>query len=132
MSKTSLLNTTTVLNIRINEYHVKYPNTGEQIDIELLKAKIADGNYDTLRFSMNPLFQEQANKIDMIATFNILIPELKKDINVKSLFHLTEEQSDELLEVYLKQFLPWYTPIKEAIKNPKKQEEVEIENEKVK
>lgn len=125
MAKTSLLNTSKVLEIRNNNYTVNYPNTGQLIDIELLKAKIADGNYDTLRFSMNPLFQEQANKIDMIATFNILIPQLREDINVRSLFDLTEEQSDELLEVYLKQFLPWYTPIKEAIKNPKGKEKEE-------
>lgn len=122
MAKTSLFNRTTLLTIRTNEYEVTYPNTGQLIDIELLKSKIADGNYDTLRFSINPLFQEQANKIDMIATFNILVPELKNNLNVKSLFHLTEEQSDELLKVYLDQFLPWYTPIKEMIKNPKAQE----------
>lgn len=108
------------LEIRGNVYEITYPNTGQQIDMELLKAKIADGNYDILRFSNNPMFQQQADKIDMIATFSILIPRLKKDINVDSLFKLEEEASDELVKVYGEKFMPWYVKMKEGIRNPKK------------
>lgn len=107
------------LEVRGNVYDVNYPNTGQQIDMELLKAKIADGNYDILRFSNNPMFQQQADKIDMIATFSILVPQLKKDINADSFFHLTEEESDELLKVYSNQFIPWYVKLKDLIRNPK-------------
>lgn len=120
-TKTSLLKRSTTLVIENNNYDVTYPNTGQSIDMELLKAKIADGNYDTLRFSINPLFQEQADKIDMIAAFNTLIPTLKNDLTVRSLFDLSEEQSDKLLKVYIEDFLPWFNPIKNAIKNPKAQ-----------
>lgn len=109
------------VDIKGNIYEIKYPNTGHQIDIELLKARISDGNYDTLRMSSNPLFQMQADIIDMIATFNVLIPDLKKDLNVTSIFKLEEEATNELLEVYTKQFMPWYTQIKAAIRNPKSQ-----------
>jgi len=119
METKTVLQRSTTITIESNSYEVTYPNTGQKIDIELLKARIADGNYDTLRFSVNPLFQEQANKIDMIATFNTLIPQLKEDLTVKSLFHLSEEQSDKLLIVYNDQFLPWYSKIAIAIKNPK-------------
>ena len=118
-TKTSPLKRNTTLVINGHIYEVAYPNTGQTIDIELLKVKISDGNYDALRFSMNEMFQEQANKIDMIATFNTLIPKLKEDLTVRSLFLLTEEQSNELLKVYVEQFLPWFNPIKEAIRNPK-------------
>jgi hypothetical protein len=116
MSKFARKTTITILN---NEYEIEYPNTGQQINIELLKAQIADGNYEAMRFSTNPLFQEQANKIDMIATFNTLIPKLKQDLSVKSIFDLSEEQGDVLLTAYLDQFMAWYLPIKEAVKNPK-------------
>lgn len=109
------------LEIKGNIYDVNYPNTGQQIDIELLKAKISDGNYDILRFSSNSMFQQQADKIDMISTFAVLVPQLKKDINVDSLFKLEEEVSDELLAIYTKQFLPWYVQLKQFIRNPKQQ-----------
>lgn len=113
--------------IQKNDYEIAYPNTGQQIDIEILKAKISDGNYDSLRFSGNPLFQEQADRIDMIATFTTLIPNLKQDMNVKSFFDLAEEESNELMEVYNEQFIPWFIEIKKSIKqamsSKKKQEE---------
>ena len=56
----------------------------------------------------------------MIATFTILIPQLKKDLNVKSFFDLKEEETDELLNIYSEQFIPWYVEIKQMIKNPDK------------
>ena len=106
-----------------NDYQVNYPNVGNQIDIEILKSKIADGNYDMLRFSNNPLFQEQADRIDMIAVFTILIPELKKDLNVKSFFDLKEEESAELMRVYNRDFIPWFIEIKKQIRESLKEKE---------
>lgn len=105
--------------IKGNSYEVEYPNTGKAIDIELLKLQIAGSNYDALRFGASKMAQEQADKVDMIAVFNVLIPQLREDLNSKTLFDLSEEQSNELVEVYKTQFLPWFTPIKEAIRNPK-------------
>lgn len=114
------MNRSIKIDVRGNIYQIEYPNTGQQIDIELLKSRIADGNYDSLRFSSNPLFLLQADIIDMIATFTILIPQLKKDLNVKSFFDLKEEETDELLNIYSEQFIPWYVEIKQMIKNPDK------------
>lgn len=114
------MNRKTVLKIAQNEYEVSYPNTGQQIDIELMKSQIGAGNYDTLRFSQNPLFQRQANIIDMIATFSVLIPKLKENLNVKSFFDLEEEHTTELHKVYEEQFVPWFVEIRTAINNPNK------------
>lgn len=118
------MNRTTTLEVLNNSYTVDYPNTGNQIDIELLKAKISDGNYDTLRFSSNPLFQAQADVIDMIATFSVLAPQLKEDMNVKSFFELQEEETDVLMKVYTEQFIPWFIKIKTTIRKPKREEAV--------
>lgn len=118
------MNRTTTLEVLNNSYTVDYPNTGNQIDIELLKAKISDGNYDTLRFSSNPLFQAQADVIDMIATFSVLVPQLKEDMNVKSFFELQEEETDVLMKVYTEQFIPWFIKIKTTIRKPKREEVV--------
>lgn len=112
-----------------NDYQVNYPNVGNQIDIEILKSKIADGNYDMLRFSNNPLFQEQADRIDMIAVFTILIPELKKDLNVKSFFDLKEEESAELMKVYNRDFIPWFIEIKTQIRESLKEKEEALRDE---
>lgn len=115
------MNRTVTLDVKGNIYEIEYPNTGQQIDIELLKARIADGSYEMLRLSSNPIFQDQADRIDMIATFSILIPKLKKDLNVETFFALKEEESNVLVKVYEDTFMPWYTKIKKAIRNPKGQ-----------
>lgn len=117
------MNRTKTLEVLNNSYVINYPNTGNQIDIELLKARISDGNYDTLRFSSNPLFTAQADMIDMIATFSVLVPKLKEDLNVKSFFDLQEEEAEHLLTVYSEQFIPWYVEIKKAIRKPKEKQE---------
>lgn len=113
------MNREIVLQVEGSEYKVSYPNTGQQIDIELMKAQIGAGNYDVLRFSQNPLFQRQADVIDMIATFSILVPDLKKNLNVKSFFDLPEEHTAKLLKVYEDQFIPWFIKIRTTINNPK-------------
>lgn len=115
------MNRSVKIEIKGNIYEIKYPNTGEQIDMELMKVKIANGAYDDLRFSQNPLMQQQANIIDMISTFTVLIPKLREDLNVKTFFNLEEEQTKELLDIYNNEFIPFYAEIKNAIANPKKQ-----------
>lgn len=111
------------LEVLKNSYQIDYPNTGSQIDIELMKARMTDGSYDTLRFSVNPIFQAQADKIDMIATFSVLVPKLKEALNVKSFFDLQEEESDVLMTAYAEQFIPFYVKIKTAIRTPKAEQE---------
>lgn len=117
------------ISIGKNSYEVNYPNTGNQIDIEILKSKIADGNYDSLRFSSNPLFQEKADMIDMIATFTTLIPNLKKDLNVQSFFELQEEESHELMNVYNNEFIPWFIEVKKKIREALKEKKQPVRDE---
>lgn len=113
----------TVINVLNNEYEVKYPNTGEALDIALLKLQISE-KYDLMKFSFNPEFQKEVLKIDAMATFSILVPQLKKDLNVKSFYELEEEQMDQVIVCYVEQFLTWYEPIQAEIRNPKKEEPV--------
>lgn len=113
-------NRETTITIKDNAYKVTYPTTGDQIDIELMKARIANGNYDELRLSRNPVFTAQADIIDMVATFSIMIKKLKEDMNVKSFFDLQEDQTHDLMDAYEQQYLPWYIQIKTEIQNARK------------
>jgi hypothetical protein len=91
-----------------NSYSIKFPNTGEQMDIDLLKVQLSDGKYEALKYSVNKLLADQATVIETIATFNILIPQLKKDLNVKSMRDLELGQMNQIVKVYEDEFLPWY------------------------
>lgn len=116
-------NRETTITVNDNTYKVTYPNTGEQIDIELMKTRIANGNYDELRLSRNPILTAQADVIDMVATFSIMVPKLKEDMNVKSFFDLQEENTHVLMDAYEQQYLPWYIKIKTEIQNARKPKE---------
>jgi hypothetical protein len=111
-----------------NEYTVKYPNVGQQMNIEILKIQLTDGRYDTMKFSYNPAFIKQAEIAEAIATFNILIPDLKKDLNAKSMLELEQDQMLDLLTAYTEKYLPWYEEWAAILAAPK-QKEVEDKKE---
>lgn len=103
------------------EYTIDFPNTGKMLDIELMKIQVSDGKYDTLKFSFNSMFIKQAIRIETIATFAILIPELKAEMNVKSFLELSFEQMSLLEDMYTEQFLPWYEEWLVMLTKPKEE-----------
>lgn len=117
----SLPSRSIVINIGPNEYPITYPNVGKQLDIDLLKLQMSNNTYDQLRYSFNPSFVKKADQLDAVATFNILIPKLKKDITVTSLLNLESEQFEQVLSAYIDQFLPWYEEWNLALSKPKEE-----------
>lgn len=107
-----------VVEVVKNNYTIKFPNTGELLDIDLLKIQITNGRYDTLKFSLNPSFQHTALKVDTVAFFNTMVPKLKKDLTVKSLFDLEEDQLMVLVKVYEDEVLPWLEEWESILRNP--------------
>lgn len=91
------------IKIGVNEqdYDIKYPTIGQLIDIEKLKIKYSDGTSSQMIFG-----GENAIKAFMfteaVAIFTILVPKLKEDLNLKSLFDLTSIQAKSMLKAYEK------------------------------
>ncbi len=96
-----------VISILKNEYTLKNPDTGQFIDIEVKKVIIANERNDGLMARGTEESIKASFLIDAIATFSILIPQLEKDINTTSIYRLTQLQSAQILQVYLKKVHPW-------------------------
>jgi hypothetical protein len=112
------------ITIKNNRYQVKFPNNGQLIDIQAMKNRLANGQY--LNFEWNafdPLMKRAKDSIDMLSTFSILIPDLKKDLNVSTIVALDIEFENELLRAYRDQFLPWFNQWTEILINPQVKEE---------
>lgn len=107
------------LTIGSNEYVAKFPNSGQLMDMDILRAQITNEKYEYFKYSLTPSFQKTALKADMIAAFNTVIPQLKKDLNVTSLFLLEEDQMNDLIKVYTEDFLPWFEEISDVLNKPK-------------
>jgi archaellum component FlaF (FlaF/FlaG flagellin family) len=103
-----------ILKIKIQEntFEIPFPNVGQTIDIATRKIILSSGQY--LNLEKNDPFTTKY--IDVLATFTILLPELNSLLRVESLFDLDLIDLKELLDVYDKEYLPWYNSWKEFIK----------------
>ncbi len=103
------LATAKVLSIGNKQYTVKYPNVGQILEIENRKQVLSDGKY--MQMVMPPrthAMRYATNLIDAIAHFSVLIPELTKDLSVGSYQDIDAITGKALIDVYVKEFSPWY------------------------
>lgn len=96
-----------------NSYEITYPTVGQLLDIDIIKSQLSGGRYEQLKYSMEPAFVRSAKRIDVTAYFNVLVPDLRKDIlagksNTNSILNLSVEEFAVLEEVYDSVFLPWF------------------------
>lgn len=94
--------------IKGNTYKATYPTVGQLMDIDILKLQMTNDKYDVMKFSYNASFQRRVLEAEAVATFNVLIPTLKADLTVKSMFDLSREEMDIVVKAYEDQFLPWF------------------------
>lgn len=95
-----------ILKIQIQKqnFEINFPNVGQLIDIEVRKSLISAGQYQNL--IKNQSFS--IDYIDALATFLILIPDLNKLLRVESIFDLNLIDIKEIINIYKKEYLPWY------------------------
>lgn len=110
------------IEIKGNAYTIKHPNTGQFIDIQSMKAKLTEDNYGSLKGDYNSDYAKIL--VDMIATFSVLLPELKKDLNVPAFLGLSLLESREILDPYIETYLPWITLYLDIVTAVKKKDEV--------
>jgi hypothetical protein len=101
------LSRTIDVDIKGNKYSINYPTVGQQMDMDILKLQMTSDKYDVMKFSFNPSFQRRALEADAVSTVNILIPGLRKDLTVKSMFDLSREEMDIVIKTYEEDILPW-------------------------
>lgn len=92
-----------------NTYDVKYPNTGQMLQIESLKFALTQNGYNSLVGGDTTASQIARFTTDMIAFFTTCCPKLKKDLNVDTFSELEATSSKKLLQVYIKSIIPWLT-----------------------
>lgn len=95
------------INFKDQEYKLKMPDTGQFVDIELAKSNLSSNGYTGL-FASTISADWARYYIDTVATFNVLIPQLVQDLNVKSILKLEMTDSIVLVKEYKKKFLPFY------------------------
>jgi hypothetical protein len=102
------------IEIKGNKYNAVFPNTGQYMDIRnRISILISDLNIRDVYDQYAALLAE------MIATYNVLLPELKKDINVDSILKLSMMESKEILDTYTDVYKPFFDQWMAVITAPK-------------
>lgn len=103
-----------------NTYSIKFPTNGQLIDIEAMKISVSNGTHRDMIYS--ELGQISWTLVEAICTFNVLIPQLKKDLAVGSLLELDPIQSKSIIKAYNKTYYPWIQQWKMVINELDKDE----------
>lgn len=112
------MSTTTKVTIKGKDYEIGFPKTGEFFNIQTLKANLTQGKYDVFKMlERDGLIATVL--IDAISTFNVMLPQLKKELNVESMLDLELENMIEIGYAFKDQYTPWYESKMELISKPK-------------
>lgn len=103
------------VNIGPNVYEIKFPTTGELIDIEAMKIALSKDTHRSIAFSGTASSDIAYVSISAISSFSVLLPKLKEDLAVKSLLELTPIQLKPLIKQYIKVYSPWFEKWVEVI-----------------
>lgn len=98
-----------------NSYSIEYPTVGKFIDIKVLETQLSKGMSTQMVYGT---VDQQAAYVYIMtyAHFAILCPQLMKDLKVDSLFDLSMDDFDKLVDVYVKEIQPWLTEVKTQVK----------------
>lgn len=94
--------------VRGNTYTIKVPTVGDMIDVERMKMVLSNGYYNEMMKTSTVSAQESLLMIDIQAHFSVQCPDLIKDIKCDDIRRLSIEDYQELKNIYIKQFLPWW------------------------
>ena len=99
-----------------NSYEISVPSVGEFYDIEVNKQMLGKGFYSSIVQTGTVGAQHAADMIDIESHLTVLCPELIKDLKCTSFKDLGIEDYNEIKNVYIKDFIPWWKQIQDLLR----------------
>lgn len=110
-----------------NTYPITLPKNAALIDIEARKIQVTNGAHKDMLFG-SVESREAYLAVAAACTFEILIPKLKEDLNLPSLFDLDMLQSQQVSKAYEK-YYSWMQEWREALNDEATKVKVEEKKE---
>lgn len=88
-------------------YKLNFPNTGELMDLAILRSRLSEGNYNSIANTLILGDKLAQFSIDTIAHLSILCPSLLNDLNVKNYTDLDVLSMKKLIRIYIDKIFPW-------------------------
>lgn len=106
------------LEINGDVVEVSLPNVGGFIDIERRKISLSGGTHKEMLFTSTRSSVYAYSSIEMIATMETLIPDIKKRMRVDSMLQLKPKELRSLTALYNNKIFPWLEKWREFINAP--------------
>lgn len=101
-------NKTVTFKVEENEYTVPFPNNGQFIKIETMKALLTRDTYGTMATGGTVESQMSRFTVDLIAFLSVMCPKLTENLKIGSLSDLDMVTTKALLKTYINTILPWF------------------------
>lgn len=105
------------------EFIAKFPNVQQIMDIESLKQMYTNNSYAIMATSSLKSQIFACDVADMMATFSTLLPTMKEELNIKNWSSIDALLAKKLVDLYKKEFLPWYQPLLNELYKMEEEEE---------
>ena len=117
--------------VKGNNYNISFPTVAQFIDIETMKARLANDSYGSMVKTGTVLSIKALDYIDMICNITIMIPELLKDLKTNNLLNLDIFDAKELLGEYQTQYMPWMVQWQKILAELPTVQEEEVEEDEI-
>ena len=96
---------------KFGKYTVSFPNVGQFMEIQNLRMALTNNNYPQMCLSITKEAILNLDLIDAISTFAVLIPDLRKQFDIKNYQDLDMRIAKVLRDVYINEYFVWYDEI---------------------
>jgi len=96
-------------------YVIEFPNVGELMEIEAKKVMLGGGVYKELVMTGTLSSSFNLDLIDALSHYNVLIPDLIKDLGIDNFLLMDIITSKTIVRSYKKDFYPWYKGLLEYL-----------------
>lgn len=97
------------------KYEVSFPTVGQYFDIENMKMMLTNNSYgDMLRSGLRTAYFA-IDLVDCISLFYVLVPDLRKDLNVRNYNDLDPFLAKKIVKAYKSQIKEWYDELLEEL-----------------
>ena len=102
------------LTVKNQSYPIHFPKVSQVFDVESEKALLSRGQYGAILEAGTMDSSLVIALINTVATFKVLCPKLIEDMRI-SIMDLDLQDAMEIVQIYSKQYFPWYKEWREKM-----------------
>jgi hypothetical protein len=109
-------------------YDATFPNVGQLLEIQNLQNLLTNNSYASMLQSGLKSAYFALDMVDAISFLFVMVPQLRKDLNVTNYNELDPFLAKKIVSAYKKQIRPWYNELMDELLKDDEIEPSELED----